>query len=168
MKAALNVGAAVGGPANATATVTPNTAATASTALLVSVASPILALGLMCCAALSTTFLTKRRNRPYEGGNHTPRASAARFDLIVRGFGRLRALGLWQTTGIGSPNARSLPPTSRSRSNASHTSCIAVTRESGIVPVGDRVGGNVGGNVGGFVSPVLVGVGVGDAVGAAA
>ncbi len=123
----------------------------------------------MCCAALSTIVLTKRRKRPHEGGT-TPHASAARFDLIVRGFGRLRALGLWQTTGVGSPNARSLPPTSRSKPNVSHSSCIAVTRESGIVPlgVGDRVGGNVGGNVGGFVSPVLVGVGVGDAVGGAA
>jgi hypothetical protein len=63
--------------------------------------------------------------------------------------------GLWQTTGVGSLNARSLPPTSRSRSNASHRPTIAVTRESDYVPVG------------GFVSPVLVGVGVGDAVGAA-
>ena len=62
--------------------------------------------------------------------SHTPCASAARFDLIVQGFGRLRALGLRQTTGVGSPNARSLPPTSRSRPNVSHRPNIAVARES--------------------------------------
>ncbi len=132
--------------------------------LIEPMASPILALGLMCCAALSTTFLTKRRNRPHEGGTTLRMLLRLGLTCSYEASADYEHWGLRQTTGIGSPNARSLSPTSRSRSNVSHTSCIAVTRESGIVPVGDRVGGNVGG----FVSPVLVGVGVGDAVGAAA
>jgi hypothetical protein len=56
------------------------------------VASPILALGLMCCAALRTTFLTRRRNRPYEGGYTLRVPLRLGFDLLVRDFGRLRAL----------------------------------------------------------------------------
>ncbi len=109
-KAALNVGAAVGGPANAIATLATTTTTTATASAR---GIPDLCSRLMCCAALSTISLTTTQKRPYEGGN-TPCASASRFDWIVQGFGRLRALGRRYTTGVSSPNARSLPPTSRS------------------------------------------------------
>ena len=166
MKAALNVGAAVGGPATATATVTTNTAATATaTTNADGIPDPCSRFDVLRGTEHDVSY--KEAKATSRRRYHTPHASAARFDLLVRGFGRLRALGLRQTTGGGSPNAPSLPPTSRSRSNASHRPTIAVTRESDYVPVGDLVGTCVGGNVGGFVSPVLVGVGVGDAVGAA-